>query len=560
MAENIETRISSEQAKEAIYQAHLSKDVIGKIEGLQSNASEIDGVVGKTESFITPEMFGAIGDGIVDDSYALSLALLSTSQLVKLVGTGKYACKNIILNRYANIDLKLTNADNIEPVILINGSDINLNSTIIDTTSNYTGKALCLDDTMPYFTATSISRLKASDLQVWGWQSGTIYGTTAFYINLTKLGASFWVIDKFRSMACGKGLIVNTSLNGYWTSNKILHCQVFQFKDSPIVLNSSINAEISANYIYMEVQPTAITLDGVKILGGRNTKRNILDGEIWDWHYAPAGTKALEDFGWNTQIRHMTSRDINTNPTTNIKTIGHSTVPTMDLNIPSNAQGKCISGHADNYLAYANLRSSFTINQPNGPINIGSLSTLFSLDTYSAVGWSDLSQSDVRIIEILFNEVIVGDQCLISFDLAGIPSNVKIEYYNTSTLSWNIKLDLNNNMSTTVGRRGSDTAFDTGLSTCGGVRFTLSAPKKYNNTTYMTDIVDDTRIRITNIYFASNKNKIKSPYVDVSTPILLGDLRSSKTVTQDISSMSQTKCLKVMDEQGILLGYLPIYL
>ena len=49
MAENIETRISSEQAKEAIYQAHLSKDAIGKIEGMHSSGSEIDAVVNKSE-------------------------------------------------------------------------------------------------------------------------------------------------------------------------------------------------------------------------------------------------------------------------------------------------------------------------------------------------------------------------------------------------------------------------------------------------------------------------------------------------------------------------------
>ena len=45
MAENIETRISSEQAKDAVYQAHLSKDAMCKIEGLQSSASEIDNMV-----------------------------------------------------------------------------------------------------------------------------------------------------------------------------------------------------------------------------------------------------------------------------------------------------------------------------------------------------------------------------------------------------------------------------------------------------------------------------------------------------------------------------------
>lgn len=45
MAENIETRISSEQAKDAIYKAHLSKDAIEKIVGLEASASEIDGLI-----------------------------------------------------------------------------------------------------------------------------------------------------------------------------------------------------------------------------------------------------------------------------------------------------------------------------------------------------------------------------------------------------------------------------------------------------------------------------------------------------------------------------------
>ena len=58
----------------------------------------------------------------------------------------------------------------------------------------------------------------------------------------------------------------------------------------------------------------------------------------------------------------------------------------------------------------------------------------------------------------------------------------------------------------------------------------------------------------------SNQHKTISPYVDASTPILLGDLRSSKTVVQSISGLTQTKCLKVMDESGTLLGYMPLYI
>lgn len=528
------------------------------LNGLTSSVSEIDRSVNKVAKIITPKMFGCVGDGITDDSVNFQLAVNSTNLNTKLVDDGGvYAVNNIVLNREANIDTKLTSFIDSNPILLINGQDVNLNNTLIDLKKNYVGKAICLDDTLSYFNATSVSRLKADDLRVYDWQSGTISGATAFYIKLTTLGASFWVINKFRSMACGKGFVVETSGDGYFTSNKIFHLQIFQFKDQPLYLAASIGAEISANYFYLEIQPSAGTLDGVKILGGRNAKRNILDGEIWDWHYAPLGTKPLEDFGWSTQLRHITSREINTNPTTNIKTISHSTVPTMDLNIPSNAQGKCISGHADNYLAYCNLRSGFIINQPNGAINSGDLNRLFDLNTYDTSGWTGLTQSDERIIEIMFPETIQGDMAFISFDLSGIPANVKIEYYNGT--SWTTRLNITNNMSTTVGRRGSDTAFDTGLSICSGVRYTMSAPRKYNDTAYMTDIVEDTRIRITNIYFTSNKNKLKSPYVDTSIPILLGDLRSSKTVMQSVSGLTQTKSLKVMDEEGTLIGYIPIY-
>lgn len=60
MAENIETRISSEQAKDAVYQAHLSKDAMCKIEGLQSSASEIDDVVTNTSTNYTNLFYSSL--------------------------------------------------------------------------------------------------------------------------------------------------------------------------------------------------------------------------------------------------------------------------------------------------------------------------------------------------------------------------------------------------------------------------------------------------------------------------------------------------------------------
>ena len=86
MAENIETRISSEQAKEAIYQAHLSKDAIGKSEGLNSSASKIDNTV---SLFLPASNFGVIANGVNDDTAALQLCLNSGKKIRLPSGTIK---------------------------------------------------------------------------------------------------------------------------------------------------------------------------------------------------------------------------------------------------------------------------------------------------------------------------------------------------------------------------------------------------------------------------------------------------------------------------------------
>lgn len=52
---SIETRITSEQGKDAVYQAHLSKSAIEKIEGMNSSASEIDTNTLKTFNKVVKE-------------------------------------------------------------------------------------------------------------------------------------------------------------------------------------------------------------------------------------------------------------------------------------------------------------------------------------------------------------------------------------------------------------------------------------------------------------------------------------------------------------------------
>ena len=514
---------------------------------------------------ITPEMFGAIGNGTTDDTIAINLALARTNQMVKLTGVGKYACNNIILNTFANIDLQLTNYNDADPILCINGADINLNKTIIDLrTGTYAGNCIELDTTKPWFTASSVARLKADDVQVYNWYGiGTGTGlSTAFKINITKqIFSSFWDITRFRSMSCKNGVVVTTSGTGYFTSNKFRHLQLYNFVDKPLYLESSANAEISANYFYMEMQPSINTLNGIKIVGGRFTKRNIIDGELWDWDtYVSNGNKVLEDNGWFTQLRHIDSNVINGNLTTiNDGGNGFSLTPTKSLNIPTNAQGKAISGHADNYLAYANLRTGFTIVKSHA-FNSGSDALLFSLDTYLSSSWTGLASTDVRTIEITLPTPISADAILISFQTGGVPKNVKLEYFGGATASWVTQVDKVNNTDTLVGRRGSVSSFSTGLTNTTKIRITLSDPYTYQNSADVLGWISTDKISIANIFLLSNQHKTISPYVDASVPILLGDLRSSKTVVQSISGLTQTKCLKVMDESGTLLGYMPLYI
>ena len=54
--------LTTTQAKDAIYAAHLSKDAIEKINGLQSSASEIDGAVANNLIHRKQEVLTSAGD------------------------------------------------------------------------------------------------------------------------------------------------------------------------------------------------------------------------------------------------------------------------------------------------------------------------------------------------------------------------------------------------------------------------------------------------------------------------------------------------------------------
>lgn len=116
---------------------------------MASSASEIDISVLKTNSYVTPETFGAVGDGVTDDTYAMNLAISSGNVLCspsKVYLVGK-------LNIRSNLTIDLNNSTLRRNIDILPGSDmlwnnytfmIYINSAI--TLSNITIKNGIVDD------------------------------------------------------------------------------------------------------------------------------------------------------------------------------------------------------------------------------------------------------------------------------------------------------------------------------------------------------------------------------------------------------------------------------
>lgn len=85
---------------------YTSPKYLQNLKGIKSSASEIDGVVLKTASFVSPEIFGAIGDGVTDDTQAFINMNNSDVLNIKLTSGKTYLISNWeITNAYSIVDL-----------------------------------------------------------------------------------------------------------------------------------------------------------------------------------------------------------------------------------------------------------------------------------------------------------------------------------------------------------------------------------------------------------------------------------------------------------------------
>lgn len=129
--QNLENRISSEQAKDAVFKAH----------SINSSASEIDEAVNISNIYVTPEQFGADGTR-ANDSKAIRDAI-ATGKIVKL-GKKRYyydgaaitdnfvAIEGVIMPRVNSDYTSLENGTIIEGKLFCSGSFVSLQNFGVD--------------------------------------------------------------------------------------------------------------------------------------------------------------------------------------------------------------------------------------------------------------------------------------------------------------------------------------------------------------------------------------------------------------------------------------------
>ena len=494
---------------------------------------------------VSASSLGAVSGS--DQSLAIQHGINLTASLgLTLVGKEKLKAKDLLLPDSASIDLLLEPANNTAPVLILNGENVELNSTRIESPSTYTGTMFVVDDTYAGVTVTNFQRLRANHISFDG-SSGT---SRAMDVNLTlNTACAFWDIKSFVATNLGSGLVVlcEDAVNvPYFTSNIFSYFEIQNFIDKPLVLEAIGSGQCSNNQFNMTIQPASSrTVNGIKVRGWSKTVGNILNGEVWDWGdiYPTYKTASIEDFGNSTQINSVNEKYVSANNTTICTYQGFQKTNNYDLMIPSGDRDQSVYGNQDNIVVAADVRADMTVTLSDA-LDFSDTERLFSLNTFQDVRWNVVDQTTTRVLTVEFPSTNIHHASITTSN-NGLATNVICELEESGV--WTERSNTENNYDNIKGWRGSSLT-GSGV-TCTGVRFTMKAPKTIAATTGV--VADASYISLSNVFVASNQDLLHTAYATTNDPLLLGKVKIEKVAVVDMTSYPQSKRITLYDESGV---------
>ncbi|EOX4945668.1 hypothetical protein ACFLJY_004382 [Vibrio alginolyticus] len=512
-----------------------------------------------TGGVISVERFGSIA---YDATQATRLALeYSAAYGVRVVCDRPLPVKNLVIPNYALFSLTFTNVDNTSTMVYLNGRDVDMGKTTFKPRSGFTGLCFSIDDTSEYVTVNSFHRLVAERIL---FDCLSAQECRSFDLLLKKNSCSFWDIGSIVIWAAKTGFhgLVGSDKAGllpYFTSNTIWNYEVWAFETDPFTLSTISgmeDGEISDNFIIMKGQPNDRTISGVYI-GGRKCMRNRFAGIIWDWMdvYNKNGNPSITDRGLNNKFEGFKDQYTSLNLTTIVESAGPTINQPNSVVVASGMLDKSVSGTQDNLLHFADKKPHAFLITLSHPFDYSNEDRLFSLNTFDDVRWNVATPDEERVLTI---EFLDGPQRIqyasVTSNANGLAKYCKVEYKDSNG-NWVLRSEDKNSINGVKGYNGGSVSGN-GVEAY-GLRFTLKNPVSYNYTT--GEESPGTYISLANVFAKSTTNTKHHPFLSAYNPEVNGSLHFSEHSIVSIEGKQQQKAIRVYDESGAALGYIPIY-